>query len=99
MAQQMQSLALDEAALCRHLLVALYTPTNDPTLATHRQLSRHLIGLWITDNAEAIELFKRIFVSVKIVIYKILQVISPGLSACWFANVLRVGRSRSRNRF
>uniref|UniRef100_A0A1A9X3H4 J domain-containing protein n=1 Tax=Glossina brevipalpis TaxID=37001 RepID=A0A1A9X3H4_9MUSC len=60
-AQQMQSLALDEAALCRHLLVALYTPTNDPTLATHRQLSRHLIALWITDNKEAMELFKRIF--------------------------------------
>ncbi|XP_011292961.1 dnaJ homolog subfamily C member 13 isoform X2 [Musca domestica] len=60
-AQQMQSLALDEAALCRHLLVALYTPSNDPTLVTHRQLSRHLIGLWITDNAEALELFKRIF--------------------------------------
>ncbi|KAI9580597.1 hypothetical protein GQX74_011267 [Glossina fuscipes] len=64
-AQQMQSLALDEAALCRHLLVALYTPTNDPTLATHRQLSRHLIALWITDNNEAMELFKRIFVSLR----------------------------------
>ena len=62
-AEQMQALALDEAALCRHLLVALYTPSNDPTLTTHRQLSRHLIGLWITDNAEAMELFKRIFVS------------------------------------
>ncbi|XP_054738081.1 dnaJ homolog subfamily C member 13 [Anastrepha obliqua] len=60
-AQQMQALALDEAALCRHLLVALYTPSNDPTLATHRQLSRHLIGLWITDSEEALELFKRIF--------------------------------------
>ncbi|XP_037954363.1 dnaJ homolog subfamily C member 13 isoform X2 [Teleopsis dalmanni] len=60
-AQQMQSLALDEAALCRHLLVALYTPSSDPTLATHRQLSRHLIGLWITDNEEAMELFRRIF--------------------------------------
>ncbi|XP_055920872.1 dnaJ homolog subfamily C member 13 isoform X1 [Eupeodes corollae] len=60
-AKQMQTLALDEAALCRHLLVALYTPPNDPTLATHRQLSRHLIGLWITDNEEAMELFKRVF--------------------------------------
>ncbi|XP_030387822.1 dnaJ homolog subfamily C member 13 isoform X2 [Scaptodrosophila lebanonensis] len=60
-AQQMQALALDEAALCRHLLVALYTPSNDPTLVTHRQLSRHLIGLWLTDSEEAMELFKRIF--------------------------------------
>lgn len=39
-AYQMQTLALDEAALCRHLLVALYTPSNDTTMATHRQLSR-----------------------------------------------------------
>ena len=61
-AQQMQSLALDEAALCRHLVVSLYAP-NDPTLTAHRQLSRHLVGLWITDNFEAMELFKRIFVN------------------------------------
>ncbi|KAL5285788.1 DNAJC13 family protein [Megaselia abdita] len=60
-AQQMQKLALDEAALCRHLLVALYTNPNEPTMATHRQLSRHLIGLWITENEEALELFRRIF--------------------------------------
>ncbi|XP_037713474.1 dnaJ homolog subfamily C member 13 isoform X1 [Drosophila subpulchrella] len=60
-AQQMQALALDEAALCRHLLVALYTPSNDPTQTTQRQLSRHLIGLWLTDSEEAMELFKRIF--------------------------------------
>lgn len=39
-ANHMQTLALDEAALCRHLLVALYTPANDATMATHRQLSK-----------------------------------------------------------
>lgn len=61
-ATQMQTLALDEAALCRHLLVALYTPSSDSTMATHRQLSRHLVGLWITDNDDAIQLFQRIFV-------------------------------------
>jgi DnaJ homolog subfamily C member 13 len=64
-AKQMQVLALDEAALCRHLLVALYTPANDSTMATHRQLSRHLVGLWITDNEEALNLLRRIFVSRK----------------------------------
>uniref|UniRef100_A0A182RN06 J domain-containing protein n=1 Tax=Anopheles funestus TaxID=62324 RepID=A0A182RN06_ANOFN len=58
---QMQTLALDEAALCRHLLVALYTPTNDSTMITHRQLSRHLVGLWITDSDDAMNLLKRIF--------------------------------------
>lgn len=62
-ANQMQTLALDEAALCRHLLVALYTPVNDSTMAAHRQLSRHLVGLWITDNEDAMHLFRRIFVS------------------------------------
>ena len=57
-AKQMQTLAFDEAALFRHLLVALHTPFNDPTLATHRQLSRHLIRLWITDNDEAMSCLK-----------------------------------------
>ncbi|XP_055532841.1 dnaJ homolog subfamily C member 13 isoform X1 [Wyeomyia smithii] len=58
---QMQSLALDEAALCHHLLVALYTPSHDSTMATHRQLSRHLVGLWITDSKDAMNLLRRIF--------------------------------------
>lgn len=61
-ATQMQTLALDEAALCRHLLIALYTPVSDSTMATHRQLSRHLVGLWITDNEDAMQLLRRIFV-------------------------------------
>ncbi|XP_055621008.1 dnaJ homolog subfamily C member 13 isoform X2 [Toxorhynchites rutilus septentrionalis] len=58
---QMQMLALDEAALCHHLLVALYTPTHDSTMVSHRQLSRHLVGLWITDSKDAMNLLKRIF--------------------------------------
>lgn len=62
-ATQMQTLALDEAALLKHLLVALYTPMSDTTMAAHRQLSRHLVGLWITDNDDAMQLLKRIFVS------------------------------------
>lgn len=61
-ANQMQTLALDEAALCRHLLIALYTSLNDTTMTAHRQLSRHLVGLWITDNDDAMQLFQRIFV-------------------------------------
>ncbi|XP_062544604.1 dnaJ homolog subfamily C member 13 isoform X2 [Armigeres subalbatus] len=58
---QMQTLALDEAALCHHLLVALYTPAHDSTMVTHRQLSRHLVGLWITDHKDAMCLLKRVF--------------------------------------
>lgn len=68
-ANQMQTLALDEAALCRHLLVALYTPLNDSTMVAHRQLSRHLVGLWIQDNDDALQLFQRIFVSKSIRIF------------------------------
>lgn len=60
-AKQMQALALDEAALCKHLLVALYTPSTDATMATHRQLSRQLVGLWVTEHEEAINLLHRIF--------------------------------------
>lgn len=88
-AKQMQILALDEAALCKHLLMALYTPSTDATMATHRQLSRYfsfifliiiismpvklkfafkilrqLVGLWVTDSEEALNLLKRIFVSI-----------------------------------
>lgn len=60
-AKQMQVLALDEAALCRHLLIALYTPSNDSTMATHRQISKHLINLWVNESEDAMQLFSRIF--------------------------------------
>lgn len=60
-AKQMQVLALDEAALCRHLLIALYTPSNDSTMATHRQISKHLINLWVNESEDALALFARIF--------------------------------------
>lgn len=72
-ATQMQTLALDEAALCRHLLVALYTPTDDATAALHRQLSRHLVGLWVTDNEDALLLLQRIFVRVIFSYFKSLK--------------------------
>jgi len=48
-AKQMQTLALDEAAVCRHLLVALYTPFNDSTMSIHRQLSRLILMIIIDD--------------------------------------------------
>ena len=60
-AKQMQVLALDEAALCRHMLIACYTPSNDSTMATHRQISKHLINLWVNESDDALSLFARIF--------------------------------------
>lgn len=63
-AEKMQNLALAEGALPRHLLAALYTQGTDGRLLTHRQLSRHLIGLWVTGNPTAMNLLKRIMVNV-----------------------------------
>ncbi|XP_030761294.1 dnaJ homolog subfamily C member 13-like [Sitophilus oryzae] len=59
-AVKMQNLSLAEGALPRHLLAALYTQGSDGRLLTHRQLSRHLIGLWVTGNPIAMGLLKRI---------------------------------------
>lgn len=61
-AEKMQNLALAEGALPRHLLSALYIQGTDGRLLTHRQLSRYLIGLWVTGNPVAMALLKRIMV-------------------------------------
>ncbi|XP_049787278.1 dnaJ homolog subfamily C member 13 [Schistocerca cancellata] len=57
---KMQDLALAEGALPRHLLTALFTQGSDGRLLTHRQLSRHLVGLWVTGHPTAMGLLKRI---------------------------------------
>lgn len=57
---RMQALALAEAALPRHLLIALFG-TNRPQ---HRCLSRHLVGLWATGHPPAMALLRRIFVNI-----------------------------------
>lgn len=61
--REMQDMALKEGALIRHLLNALFVHTNDPRLLTLRQLSRHLITLWVCQNMIAMELLRRILVS------------------------------------
>lgn len=61
-AASMQNLALAEGALPRHLLSSLFTSSTDGRLLTNRQLSRHLVGLWITGNPIAMGLLKRIMV-------------------------------------
>ncbi|CAH0774017.1 unnamed protein product [Bemisia tabaci] len=62
-ATRMQELALSEGALPCHLLTALYSSDSDSRLLAHRQLSRHLVGLWVTDNPKAMELLRRIMPS------------------------------------
>jgi DnaJ family protein C protein 13 len=61
--QRMQLLALAEGALPIHLKTALFTKSSDHQLLMNCQLSRHLVGLWTTDNENADVLLKRVFVS------------------------------------
>eukprot|EP00095_Tigriopus_kingsejongensis_P000308 maker-scaffold292_size219010-snap-gene-0.20 protein:Tk00308 transcript:maker-scaffold292_size219010-snap-gene-0.20-mRNA-1 annotation:"dnaj homolog subfamily c member 13 isoform x1" len=59
--QKMQLLSLSEGALPIHLVSALFTKSGDNRLLTNCQLSRHLVGLWTTDNQNAIDLLERVF--------------------------------------
>jgi len=61
-AARMQNLALAEGALPCHLLTALFIQGTDGRVLTHRQLSRHLVGLWVTGHPTAMDLLKRIMV-------------------------------------
>ena len=62
----MQDLALAEGALPRHLHTAMFTQSSDGRMLTVRQLSRHLVGLWVTGHPTAMALLKRIMVRVQI---------------------------------
>ncbi|XP_042910016.2 dnaJ homolog subfamily C member 13 isoform X1 [Parasteatoda tepidariorum] len=57
---KMQDLSLAEGALPRHLHIAMFTNSTDTRLLTMQQLSRHLVGLWVTGHPTAIGLLKRI---------------------------------------
>ena len=59
----MQALALAEGALPRHLHTSLFTSSADNRLLTHRQLSRHLVSLWVTGNPTAVGLLNRVLVN------------------------------------
>ena len=58
--QKMQLLALAEGALPVHLISALFIKSTENRLLMQRQLSRHLIGLWATNNEPASQLLERI---------------------------------------
>lgn len=60
MCKKMQALALNEGSLGRHLQTALFTQSADNRLLTHRQLSRHLVALWMVNNQPAFNLLSRI---------------------------------------
>ena len=63
-AAKMQDLALAEGALPRHLHTAMFTQSSDGRMLTVRQLSRHLVGLWVTGHPTAMALLKRIMVPI-----------------------------------
>ena len=64
MCERMQALSLAEGSLPRHLHTALFTQSLDNRLLTHRQLSRHLVGLWLVNNTTGMALLGRILVCV-----------------------------------
>ncbi|VDM52100.1 unnamed protein product, partial [Angiostrongylus costaricensis] len=55
----MQMLALTEGAFLTHLRLALLTTGKDLEVLTNKQLSGHLIGLWLADNRPATDLLNR----------------------------------------
>ncbi|XP_033727987.1 dnaJ homolog subfamily C member 13-like [Pecten maximus] len=62
-AAKMQELALSEGALPKHLHTAMFTQSTDGRMLTNRQLSRHLVGLWVTGHPTAMGLLRRILPS------------------------------------
>ncbi|CAD5210525.1 unnamed protein product [Bursaphelenchus xylophilus] len=57
--KQMQALSLTEGAFLKHLELALLSSGKDLRVLTNKQLSGHLISLWIAENSAAMELLKR----------------------------------------
>lgn len=57
--KQMQTLSLTEGAFLRHLHLALLSVGRDLRVLTNKQLSGHLISLWIADNSAALDLLAR----------------------------------------
>ncbi|BFZ15550.1 hypothetical protein BsWGS_18589 [Bradybaena similaris] len=62
-AAKMQDLSLSEGALPKHLHTSMFTQSTDSRMLTNRQLSRHLVGLWVTGHPTAMGLLKRILPS------------------------------------
>uniref|UniRef100_A0A914YKS1 DnaJ homologue subfamily C GRV2/DNAJC13 N-terminal domain-containing protein n=1 Tax=Panagrolaimus superbus TaxID=310955 RepID=A0A914YKS1_9BILA len=61
----MQVLSLTEGAFLTHLQLALLSSGKDLRVLTNKQLSGHLIALWIAENSAAMDLLKRCIVSEK----------------------------------
>jgi len=68
---RMQDLALAEAALPSHLLTALFTRNDNRRMLVHKQLSRHLVGLWVTNNTTAMDLLTRLMVKLLLCLLKL----------------------------
>lgn len=60
--KQMQILSLTEGAFLKHLHMALLSTGRDLRVLTNRQLSGHLIALWIANNPDALDLLARCLV-------------------------------------
>ena len=62
--KSMQTLALTEGAFLTHLHMALLAQGKDLRVLTNKQLSGHLIGLWLADNQPANDLMIRCLVCI-----------------------------------
>lgn len=62
--KSMQTLALTEGAFLTHLHMALLAQGKDLRVLTNKQLSGHLIGLWLADNQPANDLMTRCLVCI-----------------------------------
>lgn len=61
--KRMQMLSLTEGAFLRHLHMALLSVGRDLRILANKQLSGHLLSLWIADNSAAVDLLSRCLVS------------------------------------
>ena len=62
--KSMQTLSLTEGAFLTHLHMALLAQGKDLRVLTNKQLSGHLIGLWLADNQPANDLMTRCLVCI-----------------------------------
>jgi len=56
--RRMQTLSLTEGAFLKHIEISLLTSGRDLRVLTNRQLSAHLIELWIAENSAAMQLLQ-----------------------------------------
>jgi hypothetical protein len=84
----MQTFALTEGAFLKHLDLALLSTGKDLRVVANRQLSGHLVSLWIAENTLALDLLHRCFVCSPL--YLIVQLSSLASWSFEFSQFIRI---------